>query len=132
MRACILVIAVLVSFSTCGMSEEKSSPKRKANSLNEAIFEYIAAEQKLGPQHPAFIQLKTEIENRTRAGERLDISDLDSRLTRCFRDYQDKKDRLSLQHPVTQRTLKELSITTKLLSYDSEYFAQNWEKLLAN
>ncbi len=131
MRNCILAICVIVSFSVFVYSDESPAPDAKTRNVNEAVFEYAAAKRQLGPQHPKLVQLKTDIATRTLDGERLDFPDLDARLTRCYREYQTKKEKLSLRHPETQLTLDELSITTKLLSYESEYFSKNWERLLS-
>lgn len=131
MRNCILAICVIVSFSVFVHSDESSAPDAKTRSLNDAVYEYAAAKRQLASQHPKLVQLKTDIATRTLDGERLDFADLDERLTHCYREYQTKKEKLSLRHPETQRTLHELSITTKLLSYESEYFSKNWERLLS-
>ncbi len=131
MRNCILAICVIVSFSVFVHSDESPASDAKTRNLNDAVVEYAAAKRQLGPQHPKLVQLKTDIATRTLDGERLDFTDLDVRLTRCYREYQTKKEKLSLRHPETQRTLDELSITTKLLSYESEYFSKNWERLLS-
>ena len=131
MRNCILTIAVIVCFSVCVNGDERPAPDAKTRTLNESIFEYAGAKRQLGSQHPKLVQLKTDIVTRTLDGERLDFPDLDARLTRYYREYQTKKEKLSLRHPETQRTLDELSLTTKLLSYESEYFSKNWEQLLA-
>jgi len=128
----ILAISVICSLSVGGHCDERPAPDAKAKTFNEAIFEYVSAERQLGSQHPKLVQLKADIVTRTLDGERLDFSDLDGRLTRCYRDYQNNKEQLSLRHRKTQRTLDELSLTTKLLSYESEYFAKNWERLLAH
>lgn len=131
MRNYILAVTLIVPFCVYANGDERSAPNAKTKTLNGAVYVYVSAQCQLGSQHPKSVQLKTDILNRTHDGERLDFPDLDARLARFYSDYQSKKEKLSLRHPETQRTLEGLSITTKLLSYESEYFAKNWERLLA-
>jgi len=130
MRA--FIIAIIMSSSVFVVGDDRLEQSPATAALNDIVVEFASAQHRFGPAHPNTRELKRDIQARIDSGERLNHQKIDAKLSVYYRDYQATKDKLSIRHPRTQERLRNLSIAVKLLSCEPEFFAKNWEDLLAN
>jgi len=134
MRSCIL--ALMISLAVCTLADDRGETTSSNATLEDVVMEYMSVHRKYGSRHPKTLALRKDVETRIDIGERIDLSRMDAKLTGYFREFQLAKQKLSIRHPQTQESLHKILIATKLLTYEPEYFANNWTtiltKILAN
>jgi hypothetical protein len=126
------ILAIMISFSVCAIGDDRLERPSTTANLNDVVVEFVSAKHKFGPQHPNTVKLKRDLMARIDSGERLDLQQMDTKLSGYYRAYRAAKEKLSIRHPKTQESLRNLSIATKMLSYEPEFFSKNWEDLLAH
>ena len=124
----ILILAsVLVCTVNC-FAEDKSNVAERAE-LHDVVVSYFEMQHRFGLRHPNMVKMRTEIQSRLNAGEQFIPGKLNTTLSALYREHRAMTEKLSMRHPRILANLERLSITSKLMTYSSDYFAKNWQRL---